>query len=79
MPQADRALFVKTVYDTAAKYSGIIAGEEQGYYDGFKAKGVAVAEVDLKEFEAAVAPLYTNNDLKMTTGLKDRLFRELGL
>ncbi|MDR2375549.1 MAG: TRAP transporter substrate-binding protein DctP [Treponema sp.] len=79
MPQADRDLFVKTVYDTAARYSAIIASEEQGYYDGFKTKGITVTEVDLKEFEAAIAPLYTNNDLKMTSGIKERLFRELGL
>ncbi|MDR0732229.1 MAG: TRAP transporter substrate-binding protein DctP [Treponema sp.] len=79
MPGADRDLFLKTVYDTAARYSAIIAGEEQGYYDGFRAKGITVTEVDLKEFEAAIAPLYANNDLKMTDGIKDRLFRELGL
>jgi TRAP-type C4-dicarboxylate transport system substrate-binding protein len=79
MPQTDRDFFVKTVYDTAAKYSGIIASEEQGYYDGFKTKGITVTEVNTAEFEAAIAPLYTNNDLGLTPGLKDRLFRELGL
>ncbi|MDR1900790.1 MAG: TRAP transporter substrate-binding protein DctP [Treponema sp.] len=79
MPAADREFFVKTVYDAAAKYSGIIAQEEQGYYDGFKEKGITVTEVDITEFERAIAPLYTNNDLNMTPGLKDRLFRELGL
>jgi TRAP-type C4-dicarboxylate transport system substrate-binding protein len=79
MPPADRELFIKTVYDAAAKYSEIIASEEQGYYDGFKARGITVTEVDLAEFEAAVAPLYTNNDLGLTPGLKDRLFQELGL
>jgi TRAP-type C4-dicarboxylate transport system substrate-binding protein len=79
MPPADRELFVKTVYDTAVRYSAVIAGEEQGYYDGFKAKGMTLTEVNPKDFEAAIAPLYANNDLKMTPGLKDRLFRELGL
>jgi TRAP-type C4-dicarboxylate transport system substrate-binding protein len=79
MPAADRELFVKTVYDTAAKYSEIIAKEEQGYYDGFKTKGITVTEVDLTEFQNSIAPLYTNNDLNMTPGIKDRLFRELGL
>ncbi|MDR2740454.1 MAG: TRAP transporter substrate-binding protein DctP, partial [Treponema sp.] len=79
MPPADRELFVKTVYDTAAKYSGIIASEEQGYYDGFKTKGITVTEVNLAEFQSAIAPLYTNNDLNMTAGIKDRLFKELGL
>jgi TRAP-type C4-dicarboxylate transport system substrate-binding protein len=79
MPQADRDLFVKTVYDTSAKYSAIIAREEQGYYDGFKSKGVTVTEVNIPEFQRAIDSLYTNNDLKLTVGLKDRLFRELGL
>jgi TRAP-type C4-dicarboxylate transport system substrate-binding protein len=79
MPQGDREFFIKTVYDTAAKYSEIIANEEQGYYDGFKAKGITVTEVNLTEFQDAIAPLYTNNDLNMTPGIKDRLFRELGL
>ncbi|AEF84157.1 putative trap dicarboxylate transporter, dctp subunit [Treponema primitia ZAS-2] len=79
MPAADRELFVKTVYDAAAKYSAIIAQEEQGYYDGFKTKGITVTEVDLAEFQKAIDPLYTNNDLKLTTGLKETLFRELGL
>ena len=79
MPAADRELFVKTVYDTAAKYSEIIASEEQGYYDGFKTKGITVTEVSLPEFQKAIDPLYTNNDLNMTAGIKDRLFRELGL
>jgi TRAP-type C4-dicarboxylate transport system substrate-binding protein len=79
MPQADRELFVKTVYDAAAKYSAIIAQEEQGYYDGFKSKNMTVTEVDLTEFQNAIAPLYTNNDLGLTAGLKDRLFKELGL
>jgi TRAP-type C4-dicarboxylate transport system substrate-binding protein len=79
MPPAARELFVKTVYDTAAKYSEIIANEEQGYYDGFKTKGITVTEVSLTEFQNAIAPLYTNNDLNMTPGIKDRLFSELGL
>jgi TRAP-type C4-dicarboxylate transport system substrate-binding protein len=79
MPIKDRNLFIKTVYDAATKYSGIIAREEQGYYDGFKSKGVTVIEPDLAEFQKAIDPLYTNNDLKLTPGLKDRLFKELEL
>jgi TRAP-type C4-dicarboxylate transport system substrate-binding protein len=79
MPAADRELFVKTVYDTSAKWSEIIASEEAGYYDRFRSQGITVTEVNLAEFEQAIAPLYTNNDLNMTPGIKDRLFRELGL
>jgi TRAP-type C4-dicarboxylate transport system substrate-binding protein len=79
MPPADQELFVNIVSDTAARYSAIIADQEQGYYDSFRAKGMTVANVNLSEFEAAIAPLYVNNDLKMSIGIKDRLFRELGL
>ncbi|MDR1074348.1 MAG: hypothetical protein LBL45_11890 [Treponema sp.] len=42
-------------------------------------KGVTVTEVSLPEFQSAINPLYTNNDLNFSSGLKDRLFRELGL
>jgi TRAP-type C4-dicarboxylate transport system substrate-binding protein len=79
MSPEDRDIFLKTIYDTAAKYSEIIAAEEQSYYDGFTAKGITVREVDIAEFEAAIAPLYTNNDLGLTPGLKEKLFGELGL
>jgi TRAP-type C4-dicarboxylate transport system substrate-binding protein len=79
MPAADRETFLKIVYDTAAKYSGIIAGEEQSYFDNFKAKGGTVNEVNIGEFQQAIAPLYTNNDLKLSSGLKDELFKQLGL
>jgi TRAP-type C4-dicarboxylate transport system substrate-binding protein len=78
MPEADRAFFLKTIRDTAKKYSGIIAGEEAGYYDQMKAKGVVITEVG-PDFKNAIAPLYTNNDLGFSNGLKDRLFKELGL
>jgi TRAP-type C4-dicarboxylate transport system substrate-binding protein len=79
MSAEDRATFTKAVSDTAAKYSRIIADEEQGLYDGFKTKGMTVSEVNIADFQAAVAPLYTNNDLKLTPGIKERLFNELGL
>jgi TRAP-type C4-dicarboxylate transport system substrate-binding protein len=79
MPPADKEFFLKTVRDAAKKYGGVVASEESGYYDQMKAKGVTVTEVNVKEFQDAIAPLYTNNDLGFTAGLKDRLFRELGL
>ncbi|MHB9296529.1 TRAP transporter substrate-binding protein [Pillotina sp. SPG140] len=79
MPAADRETFLKIVYDTAAKYSGIIASEEQSYFDNFKAQGGTVNEVTIAEFERAIAPLYTNNDLRLSNGLKDELFNQLGL
>jgi TRAP-type C4-dicarboxylate transport system substrate-binding protein len=79
MPAADREFFIKTIRDTAQKYSGIIAGEEADYYQKMKDHGVAITEVNIKEFQDAIAPLYTNNDLGFSAGLKDRLFKELGL
>ncbi|MDR3325439.1 MAG: TRAP transporter substrate-binding protein DctP [Spirochaetaceae bacterium] len=82
LPAAEKEFFTTTVSDVAAKYSKIIADEEQGYYDAYKSKGAGktnINAVDIKEFSAAVAPLYTNNDLKMSPGLKDALFAQLGL
>jgi TRAP-type C4-dicarboxylate transport system substrate-binding protein len=79
MPEADRKVFLETIQKTAQKYSGIVASEENGYYQQMRDKGVTITEVNIKEFEDAIAPLYTNNDLSLSPGLKDRLFRELGL
>jgi TRAP-type C4-dicarboxylate transport system substrate-binding protein len=82
MSDEERAFFLQTIQDCAAKYSQIIAGEEQGYYDSFVSNGggkTQINNVDIAEFQAAVAPLYTNNDLGMTAGLKDTLFTQLGL
>jgi TRAP-type C4-dicarboxylate transport system substrate-binding protein len=79
MPAADREFFLKTIRDTAQKYGAIVASEEDGYYQQMKAQGVTVTEVNLQGFQSAINPLYTNNDLNFSAGLKDRLFRELGL
>jgi TRAP-type C4-dicarboxylate transport system substrate-binding protein len=79
MPEADRKIFLDTIRETAQKYSQIIASEEDNYYQQMKDKGVTITEVSLQEFQAAINPLYTNNDLGFSAGLKDRLFRELGL
>jgi TRAP-type C4-dicarboxylate transport system substrate-binding protein len=79
MPAEDREFFLKTVRETARKYGDIVASEEDSFYAQMREKGVTITEVDLKEFQDAIAPLYTNNDLKFSDGLKDRLFAELGL
>ncbi|GHU28004.1 ABC transporter substrate-binding protein [Spirochaetia bacterium] len=79
MPATDREFFIKTLNDTVTKYSAIIAAEEQGIYDSFRARGMTVTEVSIPEFQNAVNGLYTNNDLGLSAGLKDRLFNELGL
>jgi TRAP-type C4-dicarboxylate transport system substrate-binding protein len=79
MPAADRDLFLNTIRETAQKYSQIVAQEEDGFYQQMRDKGVVIAEVSIPEFQAAIDPLYANNDLGFTPGLKDRLFSELGL
>ena len=79
MPAADRDFFLKTIRDTVQKYSVVVQNEEAPYYQQMRDKGVTIVDVNLKEFQDAIAPLYTNNDLGFSSGLKDRLFRELGL
>ncbi|MDR3114736.1 MAG: TRAP transporter substrate-binding protein DctP [Treponema sp.] len=79
LPEADKKLFLDTIRETARKYSEIIAEEEAGYYQQMREKGVTITEVNLQEFQDALAPLYSNNDLGFSPGLKDRLFQELGL
>jgi TRAP-type C4-dicarboxylate transport system substrate-binding protein len=79
MPEADRKVFLDTIRETTQKYSQIIASEEDTYYQQMRDKGVTITEVNLGEFQAAIDPLYTGNDLGFSAGLKERLFRELGL
>ena len=79
MSASDRDFFLKTIRDTVQKYSGVIESEEAPYYQQMKDKGVTIVDVNLKEFQDAIAPLYTNNDLGFSAGLKDRLFKELGI
>jgi TRAP-type C4-dicarboxylate transport system substrate-binding protein len=79
MPEADRKIFLDTIRETAQKYSQIIASEEDTYYQQMRDKGMTITEVNIKEFQDAIAPLYSNNDLGFSPGLKERLFKELGL
>jgi TRAP-type C4-dicarboxylate transport system substrate-binding protein len=79
MPEADRKVFLDTIQETARKYGDIVALEESTFYQQMKDKGVTITEVNISDFENAIAPLYTNNDLGLSPGLKDRLFKELGL
>jgi TRAP-type C4-dicarboxylate transport system substrate-binding protein len=79
MPDADKELFLKTIRETAQKYGGIVESEEASFYQQMKDKGVTITEVSLQEFQNAIAPLYTNNDLNFSSGLKDNLFSQLGL
>lgn len=74
---SDRDLFVKTMREAALEYGEIIRNEEGAYYQNMKDHGVKITEVDIAEFQKAIEPLYTNNDLGFSAGLKDRLFKEL--
>ena len=74
---SDRDIFVKTMREAALEYGEIIRNEEAGYYDNMKNHGVTITDVDIAEFQKAIEPLYTNNDLGFSAGLKDRLFKEL--
>ncbi|MCR4821293.1 MAG: TRAP transporter substrate-binding protein DctP [Treponema sp.] len=77
MSAEDRELFTKTMREAAVEYGAIIEKEEAGFYDNMKKNGVTITDVDLNEFKKAIEPLYVNNDLGFSAGLKDRLFNEL--
>lgn len=77
MSAEDRELFTKTMREAAVEYGAIIEKEESGFYDNMKKNGVTITDVDLNEFKKAIEPLYVNNDLGFSAGLKDRLFKEL--
>ncbi|HCM25834.1 MAG: C4-dicarboxylate ABC transporter substrate-binding protein [Treponema sp. GWB1_62_6] len=79
MPSDARAFFLATIREKALEFGAKAQADEAGLYDQFRAKGVTITDVDIKEFQAAIAPLYTNNDLKFSPGLKDSLFKQLGL
>jgi TRAP-type C4-dicarboxylate transport system substrate-binding protein len=79
MPEEERRFFIKTLRDTAKKYGEIVAKEEETFYARMKEQGMTIREVNIAEFQNAIAPLYSKNDLKFSPGLRDRLFQELGL
>ncbi|MFA5698593.1 MAG: TRAP transporter substrate-binding protein DctP [Sphaerochaeta sp.] len=78
MSESDREFFVKTMRETSTEYGQIILDEEAPLYEKMEANGVKISEVNMADWMAAIEPMYTNNDLKFTPGLKDRLFKELG-
>jgi TRAP-type C4-dicarboxylate transport system substrate-binding protein len=79
MSADDKAFFLNTIRDTAVEFGAIVEKEEQGFYDQMKGKGVTITEVPIADWQKAVQPLYDNNDLKFSAGLKDNLFKQLGL
>ncbi|GHV26272.1 sialic acid-binding protein [Spirochaetia bacterium] len=79
MSAEDKAFFLKTIRETAVEYGAIVEKEEQGFYDQMKEKGVTITEVNIADWQKAIQPLYDNNDLKLSDGLKDKLLSQLGL
>jgi TRAP-type C4-dicarboxylate transport system substrate-binding protein len=79
MPADAREFFLKTMREKTLEYGAMAQKDEAAYYDQMKQHGVTINEVDIKEFKDAIAPLYTNNDLKFSPGLKDKLFKQLGI
>lgn len=79
MPDDAREFFLKTIREKALEFGVIGQEAEAGLYKKMTDNGVTITEVDLEEFQDAIAPLYTNNDLKFSPGLKDKLFDQLGL
>ncbi len=79
MPADARAFFLKTMREKALEYGTIAEKDEAGYYKQMTDHGVRIANVNLKDFQAAIAPLYANNDLKFSAGLKEKLFKQLGM
>ena len=79
MSPEDREFFIRTVRETALKYDEIILNEEEPFFQRMRERGVTINEVDIREFQNAMAQLHIDNDLGFTPGLKERLFRELGL
>jgi len=79
MPPDAKAFFLKTIRDKALEYGALAEKDEAGYYDQMRQRGVTINEVNIKEFQDAIAPLYTNNDLKFSFGLKEKLFKQLGM
>jgi TRAP-type transport system periplasmic protein len=79
MPEDAKEFFLKTIRDKALEYGAIGQEAEAGLYKKMTDNRVTITEVDLEEFQDAIAPLYSNNDLKFSPGLKDNLFDQLGM
>jgi len=79
MSQEDREFFLTTMNEASTRWSAIIAAEEQGIFDTFRERGMTITTINMDEFHAAIGPLYVNNDLRLSPGLRDTLFSQLGL
>ena len=79
MSPEDRDFFLRTIREASVRWSNIIYEEEQGLFDGFRARGMTITTVNIDEFQNAIGPLYTYNELGLSPGLRDILFSQLGL
>lgn len=79
MPEDAREFFLQTIREKSVEYGRIALEEEDGLYQRMKDNGVTITEVNLAEFQAAVSPMYEQNVLRFSPGLKDRLFEQLGI
>jgi TRAP-type C4-dicarboxylate transport system substrate-binding protein len=79
MPDDARAFFLQTIRDKAIEFGAIALAEENELYQRMRTNGVTITDVNLQHFQDAIAPLYINNDLGFSPGLKDRLFSQLCL
>lgn len=77
MPKDTQDLFLKTFRDVCSEYQGKVAKIEQDNQAEMATKGMVINTIDTAAFSAAVQPLYS--ELGFSAGLKDRLFKELGL
>ncbi|MGL1893121.1 MAG: TRAP transporter substrate-binding protein DctP [Spirochaetaceae bacterium] len=79
MPEEAKEFFLKTIREKSIRYGVLGQAAEDGYYQQMKDNGVEITNVDIGEFQAAVQPLYDNNELGFSPGLKDELFKQLGI
>jgi TRAP-type C4-dicarboxylate transport system substrate-binding protein len=77
MPADAQELFVKTFRDVSSEYQDKVAEIEKKDLAEMQKKGMVVNEVDTAPFEKAVQPLYS--ELGFSKGLKDKLFKQLGI
>lgn len=74
-----REFFLTTIREKAVEYGAKGEEAEAGYYKQMTDHGVVITEVDIQEFQDAVQPLYDNNELGFSPGLKEKLFDQLGM
>jgi TRAP-type transport system periplasmic protein len=79
MPEDAREFFLQTMREKSLEYGAKAEDAEAGLYQQMESHGVTITEVDIQEFQDAIAPLYEKNELKFSPGLKETLFKQLGM